>query len=166
MVNSKTVMAIGMIISLIVGVAVGLVASPLLMPQATTSADTVWDNIVASGEIKAGTDPTWPPYEELDGTTIVGFEIDLADAIAEKLGLTIKWQSVGFDTVIPSMKAKQLDLGVSGFSVIPEGLDEVTFTMPHSINRGQVIMLQSKRTELGIALVNSLQELKNLAQAD
>jgi len=151
-----------MLIALIIGVAIGLVASQFLAPS-TTSADPVWDNIVATGEIRAGSDPSWPPYEELDeNNKIVGFEVDLADAIAEKLGLTIIWESKGFDTILPSIQAKQLDLGVSGFSITPERLEQVQFTMPHSTTRGQVIMLQSKQTELGITQVHSLGELKNL----
>jgi len=162
MASSKIVMAATAIIMLILGVVIGLVASPIIMP-ASTAADPVWDNILATGKIRAGTDPSWPPYEQLDNSSkIVGFEVDLADAIAAKLGLTVEWSSVGFDTVIPSIQAKQLDLGVSGFSVTSERLEQVKFTLPHSITRGQVIMLQTKQAALGITIVHSLEELKDL----
>src|SRR3990172_5027657 len=162
MASSKIVMAATAIIMLIIGVAIGLVASPILMPP-STAADPVWDNIVATGKIMAGTDPSWPPYELLDNSSkIVGFEVDVANAIAEKLGLTVEWSSVGFDTIISSIQARQLDLGVSGFSITSERLEQAKFTMPHSITRGQVIMLQTKQAELGITMVHSLGELKNL----
>jgi len=159
---SKYLTAIALVIMLVVGFGIGLVASPILMPP-STAADPVWDNVVETGVIRAGTDPTWPPYESIDDAgNIIGFEVDLANAIAEKLGLTIEWQSVGFDTVIPSIQAKTLDLGVSGFSVTADRLEVVQFTMPHSITRGQVIMLESRRDALGITTVDSLADLKTL----
>jgi ABC-type amino acid transport substrate-binding protein len=152
------------IIMLVVGFAVGLVASPLLMPQSSSATDTVWENIQKTGVIRVGTDPTWPPYQLRDETTgeIVGFEIDLADACAAKLGLTIEWQDVGFDSIIVSVQKGQLDMGVSGFSITPERLDLVSFTIPHSTTEGQVIMLQSTMATKGITTVSSLEDFKTL----
>jgi ABC-type amino acid transport substrate-binding protein len=53
-------------------------------------------------------------------------------------------------------------MGVSGFSVTAERLDQVSFTLPHSTTLGQVVMLQSVATAKGITTVNSLADLKNL----
>jgi ABC-type amino acid transport substrate-binding protein len=152
------------VVMLVVGFAVGLIASPFLMPQSSSATDTVWENIQKTGVIRVGTDPTWPPYQLRDETTneIVGFEVDLANACAEKLGLTIEWQDVGFDSIIVSVQQGQLDMGVSGFSVTPERLELISFTIPHSTTEGQVIMLQSTMTTKGITTVNSLEELKTL----
>ena len=177
---SKYVMAAGLVVMLVVGFAIGLFASPAIMPQKTeqpqtsaspeptstpqpASTDTVWDNIVATGKIRIGTDPSWPPFELLDNSSnIVGFEVDLADAIATKLGLQTEWQSVGFDTIIGRVQAKTLDLGVSGFSITAERLNQVQFTMPHTLTRGQVIMLQSRKAALNITTISSLAQLKTL----
>jgi ABC-type amino acid transport substrate-binding protein len=159
------IITIGLVVvMLVVGFAVGLIASPILMPQTSSTTDTVWENIQKTSVIKVGTDPTWPPYQLRDETTgeIVGFEVDLADACAAKLGLTIDWQEVGFDNIIVSVQQGQLDMGVSGFSITPERLDLVSFTIPHSTTEGQVIMLESTMAAKGITTVSSLQELKTL----
>jgi ABC-type amino acid transport substrate-binding protein len=149
-----------MIVVLIVGFAIGLVAAPLLMPQ-STAADPVWDSVVASGKIRIGTDPSWPPYESLDSNNkIVGFEIDLANAIATKLGLTLETSSVIFDNIVSSVKDKSLDMGVSGFSITPDRLEQVAFTIPHSTTQAEIIMTQSKKDALGITMLNSLSDLK------
>lgn len=156
----KPIIAVGMIVVLIVGFAIGLVAAPLLMPQ-STAADPVWDSIVASGKIRIGTDPSWPPYESLDSNNkIVGFEIDLANAIATKLGLTLETSSVIFDNIVSSVKDKSLDMGVSGFSITPDRLEQVAFTIPHSTTQAEIIMTQSKKDALGITMLNSLSDLK------
>ena len=102
---SKYVAAIGMIIVAAIAFAAGFVLAPIVNPTTTTT-DPIWDNIVKTGVIKAGTDPTWPPYESLNSTNqIVGFEIDLMDAIAKKLNLTVQWNNAVFDTIITSIKS-------------------------------------------------------------
>ncbi len=150
--NMAKIITIGLVvIMLIVGFAVGLVSSPFLLAQNTSTEDTVWNNIEKTGVIPVGTDPSWPPYELLDNSTnkIVGFEVDLTNAVAAQLNLTVDWQSVSFDNIITSVQQNKLDMGVSGFSVTPDRLQQVSFTMPHSTTRAQVIMLQSKIDSLG-----------------
>jgi polar amino acid transport system substrate-binding protein len=161
---AKKITIILVVIMLIVGFAIGLVSSAFIVVQNSSSTDTVWANIQKTGVIRVGTDPTWPPYEQLDNTTgkIVGFEVDLANACAAKLGLTIDWQSVGFDNIILSVQNGQLDMGVSGFSITAARLDQVSFTIPHSTTMGQVIMLQSTIDAKHITTVTSLQQLKDL----
>jgi polar amino acid transport system substrate-binding protein len=152
------------VIMLVVGFGVGLISSPFLLAQNSTTEDTVWANIQQTKVIKVGTDPTWPPYQMLNNETgkIEGFEVDLANACAAKYGLTIDWQSVGFDNIILSVQQGQLDMGVSGFSITPERLDQVSFTVPHSTTEAQVVMLKSTMDAKGITTVNSLADFKTL----
>ena len=161
---AKMITIVLVVIMLIVGFAIGLVSSPFLVAQNTSTEDTVWNNIQKTGVIRVGTDPSWPPYELLDNSTnkIVGFEVDLTNAVAAQLNLTVDWQSVGFDDIITSVQQNKLDMGVSGFSVTPARLQQVSFTMPHSTTRAQVIMLQSKIGSLKITNITLLQDLKNL----
>lgn len=161
---AKTITIGLVVIMLIVGFAVGLISSPFIVTQNNSSTDTVWANIEKTGVIKVGTDPSWPPYEQLDNSTgkIVGFEVDLTNAIAAQLNLTVQWQSVSFDDIITSVQQNKLDMGVSGFSVTPARLQQVSFTMPHSTTRAQVIMLQSEINKLHLTNITSLQDLKTL----
>ena len=158
------IVTIGLVvIMLVVGFAVGLMAGPFLLPQDTSSTDTVWANIQDTGVIRVGTDPTWPPYQMLDDTgEIVGFETDIANECAERLGLTIEWNDVSFDSIILSVQQGQLDMGVSGFSITSERLDQVSFTLSHSTTLGQVVMLDSTKAAKGITTVNSLEDFKTL----
>ncbi len=151
------------VIMLIVGFGIGLVANPFLVPQTSSTTDKVWANIQQTKVIKVGTDPTWPPYQLRDSNNqIVGFEVDLANACAQKLGLSIEWTDVAFDNIILSVQQGSLDMGVSGFSVTPERLDKVSFTLPHSTTEGQVVMLKSTMEAKDITTVNSLADFKTL----
>jgi ABC-type amino acid transport substrate-binding protein len=161
---TKILTVVLVVIMLVVGFGVGLISSPFIMPQNSSNTDTVWENIQNTKVIKVGTDPTWPPYQLRDNVTgeIVGFEVDLANACAEKLGFTIQWNDVGFDNIILSVENGQLDMGVSGFSVTPERLEVVSFTLPHSTTEGQVVMLQSTMDAKQITTVHSLEDFKTL----
>jgi len=151
------------VIMLVVGFVVGLIASPFILAQNNSGTDTNWEKIQQTKVIKVGTDPTWPPYQMKDDAgNIIGFEVDLANAVAEKLGLTIQWQDTSFDNIILSVESGQLDMGVSGFSVTPERLEVVTFTLPHSTTEGQIVMLQSTIDAKHIGSINSLAEFKTL----
>jgi arginine/lysine/histidine transporter system substrate-binding protein len=151
------------VIMLIVGFGVGLVSSAFILPKSTTE-DTAWTNIQKTGVINVGTDPSWPPYQKLDadGKTIIGFEVDLANAAAAKLGLRINWVNSNFDDIITSVRGGQLDMGVSGFSITSDRLDQVSFTIPHSVSQSQVIMLKSTMDKYQITTITSLQQLKDL----
>ena len=151
------------VIMLVVGFVVGLISSPFIAAQNSSTSDSVWANIQKTKVIRVGTDPTWPPYQLRDDAgKIVGFEVDLANACAAKLNLTIQWNDVTFDNIILSVQNGQLDMGVSGFSVTPERLAVVSFTLPHSTTEGQVVMLQSAMTAKGITKVNTLADFKTL----
>jgi ABC-type amino acid transport substrate-binding protein len=153
------------VIMLVVGFGIGLISSPFLMAQNSGTTDTVWANIESTKVIKVGTDPTWPPYQLRDDAgNIVGFEVDLANKCAEKLGLTIEWNDVSFDNIILSVQGGQLDMGVSGFSVTPERLEQVSFTLPHSTTLGEIVMLQSTMDAKHITAgsIHSLADLKSL----
>jgi ABC-type amino acid transport substrate-binding protein len=154
-------MPVVVIVVLIGAFAVGLFVRPYIMPE--EEPETMWDVVQGRGELIIGTDPYWPPYQYLDGEgNLIGFEVDLIEMIAEELGLTVEWKTFVFDTIIPGVKAKTIDLGVSGFSITPERLSEVQYVIPHSVTEGQVIMLNSTAVGLGITQMASLVEIGNL----
>jgi polar amino acid transport system substrate-binding protein len=75
------------------------------------------EEIAARGTLTVGTDPTYAPNEfQDDSNKIVGFDIDLFDAVAGKLGLTAEYQASTFDNIIPSVQAASYDVGVSSFT--------------------------------------------------
>lgn len=80
------------------------------------------DAIKSDGKITIGTDPTYAPSEFLDtdGKTVVGFDVDLFNAVAAKLGLQTDWISAPFANIIPSVESGKYEIGVSSFTVNEE----------------------------------------------
>jgi polar amino acid transport system substrate-binding protein len=85
------------------------------------------DAIKSDGTIKVGTDSTYAPNEFLDadGKTVVGFDIDLFNAVAAKLGLKAEYQSAKFGDIIPGIESGKYEIGVSSFTVNDERKQQV-----------------------------------------
>ena len=94
----------------------------------TSLADKVPAEIKAAGKLTIGTDASYAPSEYLDadGKTIIGFDVDLFNAVAQKLGLTTEWQAATFDSIIPGVGTGKYNVGVSSFTVNAERLKEAT----------------------------------------
>ena len=82
-------------------------------------ADKVPAAIKADGKIIVGTDSTYAPSEFLaaDGKTIQGFDVDVFNAVAQKLGLTAEFQTASFDAIIPGVQSGKYEIGVSSFTI-------------------------------------------------
>ncbi|GAA2240176.1 ABC transporter substrate-binding protein [Rarobacter faecitabidus] len=84
------------------------------------------EGIAGTGKLVVGAELTYAPAEFLadDGTTPVGYDVDLAKAIAGVLGLTADVQASAFDAIIPAIGTKY-DVGISSFTINPERLGQV-----------------------------------------
>lgn len=85
---------------------------------------------VAAGKtIRFGSDATYPPFESTSPSgDIVGFDIDLAKAMCEKMQATCTFQNQGWDGIIPALRAKKFDVIASSMSITPEREKAVLFT--------------------------------------
>lgn len=85
-------------------------------------ADLVPDRVAADGHIMIGLDVSYPPYEftDTDGRTVIGLDVDLAEAIGRKLGLAVQLQHTAFADVVPGVRDGRYELGMSSLSVSQE----------------------------------------------
>ena len=78
---------------------------------------------------------------------MVGFDIDLIKAIAANLGLKTKFQALGFDSIVIAVKNKQVNLGMSSFSVTEERKRSIDFTIPYYISGSVVLTLADSKVK-------------------
>lgn len=122
--------------------------------------------LLKEGTLTVGTSPDYPPFENLEGDDIVGFEADLANAIGEKLGLTVEFKTLQFDAIIPAVvSGGQCDVGFSGFSITPERQKEVDFTTSYFVDDlGIAVMKTSTVTEENMAAELNAEGIKIAVQ--
>ncbi len=74
------------------------------------------------------TNAEFPPYEFYEGEKIVGIDAEVAQLIADKLGMELKIEDVAFDSIIPGVQAGKYDMGMAGMTVTPDRLKDVSFS--------------------------------------
>jgi polar amino acid transport system substrate-binding protein len=85
-------------------------------------------DIKSAGTLTIGADASYAPNEYLapDGNTVIGWDVDLFNAVAAKLGLKTQWQNAKFTTIIPAVESGKYNFGVSSFSINAEREAQVT----------------------------------------
>lgn len=88
--------------------------------------------IKKSGELKFAMDATYPPMEFVDSkTNLKGFDVDISNAVAKKLGVKAKFVNISFDGVFNALQAKKFDVIQCALSVTDERKKTVLFTKPY-----------------------------------
>lgn len=92
-----------------------------------------YDRIAASGKLRVGTDATYPPFEFNDGETgrLIGFDIDLMNAICGELGIMAEYTVVPFSGIIGGLNLGKYDCLISAMTITPERQKSVSFTRPY-----------------------------------
>ncbi len=123
--------------------------------------------LLEAGKLVVATSPDYPPFENLVDGEMVGFEIDLAKALAEKLGLTIEFKQLQFDAIVTAVAAGgQCDVGISGFSITPERLAEVDFSDSYYVDDlGVAVMKDSGITAENVDEMLSAEGVKIAVQS-
>ncbi len=103
-----------------------------------------------------GTSADYPPYEKIDLATgkIVGFDIDLIEAIAARLGKTVTYVDMPFNALIMNLAAGKIDLIAAGLCITQEREKAVLFSDVYLENDPIVIIYKKNQTN-----INSLQDL-------
>jgi polar amino acid transport system substrate-binding protein len=85
------------------------------------------DAVKSDGKIVIGTDSSYAPNEFLDtdGKTVVGWDVELFNAVAAKFGLETEWQSATFDAIIPGVQSGKYEMGISSFTINDERKQQV-----------------------------------------
>lgn len=103
--------------------------------------DTSMTYILGKNEIVLGLDASFPPmgYTDEEGN-IVGFDIDLAKAVCEKLEINLKLQPIDWDSKDMEIASKNIDIIWNGFSVNEERIEKYTFSKPYLANKQIIIV--------------------------
>jgi polar amino acid transport system substrate-binding protein len=75
-----------------------------------------------------GTEPGFKPFEYLEGTTVVGFDIDLAREIASDNGKTLRIEQMAFDGLLPALQSGRIDMVIAGMTITPDRARNVDFS--------------------------------------
>lgn len=93
------------------------------------------------------TEGTFPPYEYYDGDKLVGIDVDVANAIAEKLGMKLEVVDIAFDSIVSGVQAGKYDMGMAGMTVNEERLEKVNFSDSYATGIQVVIVKEGGKVK-------------------
>lgn len=96
----------------------------------------------AADTLRVVTDATFPPMEFVKDGKRTGFDIELVEALAEKMGKKVQWIDIDFKGLIPAVLANRADMAVSAIYITDERKKVVDF--PDSYYAGGLVVLTKK----------------------
>lgn len=119
--------------------------------------DKYMEAVRARGVLRVGIDPTYPPFDTLDGgpiSRVTGYDAAFAGVVASDIGVRVEFHTLALDTLYDALEAGNVDMLISALPVIPERMDKVRYSTPY-YQAGQVLLVRS-----GSALITSVTGLR------
>jgi len=114
--------------------------APAAEPKKESTTPTI-DRIKKDGKLLIGTSPDYPPFESLDkDNKVIGFDIDMMQAVADKIGVKLEVVQLGFDGLIAALNAKKFDIMAAGVSVTDDRKKSVDFSKPYLVGQDAIVM--------------------------
>lgn len=111
--------------------------------QTEAEADASLQTMKDRGYFIVGLDDSFPPMGYADGNgEIVGFDIDLAKAVAEKLGVEVQFQPVVWDNIVQEVNNRNVDVIWNGCTITSERKEAFDFSNPYMFNKQVVVVLK------------------------
>lgn len=106
------------------------------------------EEIKEYGKLVVATSPDFPPFESLDKAgNVIGWDIDVAKALAEKLGVELEIQKMEFDAVLSSVAAGKVHIGMAGISNTAKRDESVDFSL-NVFDSSQMIIVRADNTSI------------------
>lgn len=102
----------------------------------------------ATQSLKVGTSCDYPPYNYRDASgALVGFDIDIAKAVGERIDADLEFVCQAWDGMIPALLAGKFDLIVASMSITPERSKSIDFSIPYRASTGRFVSRKGNTVE-------------------
>ena len=109
-------------------------------PELKASINEALNVIKANGTLVMATNAYFKPYEYYDNGKIVGIDADMAQAVADYLGMNLKIEDMEFDSIITAVQSGKADFGAAGMTVTAERLKNIDFSDTYTTSKQVVIV--------------------------
>jgi polar amino acid transport system substrate-binding protein len=116
--------------------------------DASSSADAASFTTVEAGKLHMSTNAAFPPYEmTTDNGGFEGIDVEIATAIAEKLGLELVVDDMGFDAALTAVQTGQSDIAMAGITVNEDRLELMDFSDSYATGVQVIIVKEDSPIE-------------------
>ena len=121
--------------------------------ESSTEAEASGNMTATEGVLVMATNAAFPPYEYKEGDAFAGIDVEIAEKIAEKLGMTLEIKDVEFGSIVGGVQTGKFDMGMAGMTVTDERLESVNFSTTYATGIQVVIVAEG-------STITSLDDLK------
>ncbi|CAH0237349.1 amino acid ABC transporter substrate-binding protein [Microbacterium sp. Bi128] len=116
--------------------------------------------LVSGGTLTVATEGTYRPFSFHDESgALTGYDVEIAQAVADKLGLKVRFQETQWDAIFAGLDAGRFDVIANQVSINPERQEKYLFSAPYTVSRGVVV------TTEGDSLISSFADLSGKTTA-
>lgn len=109
--------------------------------------DTSLSSVKEAGEIVFATEGTYKPFSFHEGGVgdLTGYDVEVAKAVAEKLGVKAKFEETQWDSIFAGLEAKRFDAVANQVTVSPARQEKYELSTPYTVSHGVVVTLESNK---------------------
>jgi cystine transport system substrate-binding protein len=135
----------------------GLVALSILGFTAVAAhAEDLLDSVKQAGVLKVGLEGTYPPFDSRNSDgQLVGFDVDVAKAVAARLGVKPEFIPTEWSGIIAGLQAGKFDVIVNQVTITPQRKEALDFSQPYTFSAAQLIQRADDKRD-----IKSLEEFK------
>ena len=74
------------------------------------------DKVRKAKVMVAGNSGSYPPFEMMEGNKLIGFDVDMAEELGKRMGVSIKWEVIDFKGIIAALTSKRVDVLISAIT--------------------------------------------------
>jgi L-cystine transport system substrate-binding protein len=125
-----------------------LAMSALGFISVSAHAEDLLDSVKQAGVLKIGLEGTYPPFDSRDSSgQLVGFDVDVAKAVAAKLGVKPEFIPTEWSGIIAALQAGKFDVIVNQVTVTPQRQQALDFSQPYTYSAAQLIQRADDKRE-------------------
>lgn len=144
-------------ISLIILLLIGVVGCS--QTNTTSSENNLLEKVKAEGVLKVGVEGTFPPYTYHNQDELVGFDVEVAELVAEKLGVKVEFTEAKWDSLIAGLDVNQYDVVINNVAITQEREEKYDFSNPYSYSKS-ILAVNGDNED-----INSFEDLKDKISA-
>nr|WP_318686485.1 transporter substrate-binding domain-containing protein [uncultured Acetatifactor sp.] len=150
----------------ITGLFVATASTALLLSGCGSQDSDLLDEILERGTLIIGTEGTYAPnsYHDESGE-LVGFDVEVAEKVAEHLGVEAQFLEAEWDSLFAAMDAGRIDLVVNEVEYSEERAEKYDFSKPYTYIRGALMVAQSNNDITGFADLSGKRAAQNLTSS-
>lgn len=119
----------------------------ILLSAACQPQDDSLTRVQEAGVLRVGLDPTYPPFAVADASGVYGLDVDLANALADELGVQTEFVLFGYDGLYDALATKQVDVLISALVIMPERTRDFAYSEPY-FNAGEFLIVPQGENEI------------------